>query len=258
MSKKSLERNKMLEKTIYKRQSTRSYMSTSLDQKTLEEIKNFGEQAKPLNSDIKVTFKIVGPESIKSILAWRSPYYIAIFSEEKNNYLNNIGFIFQQFDLYLQSIGLASCWVGIGKFSGAGQKDVFQDAIVIDNDLKFIILLAFGSAKDNHGERSIEQFKRKTLVEISDYPDERLEAARLAPSAMNSQPWYFSHDNNIIHVYSINQNIAKRIVLSYMNKIDIGIALAHLYITNSNTFRLVKAKAPQQIKGYYYVCSISI
>ena len=39
--------------------------------------------------------------------------------------------------------------------------------------------------------RELSEFKRKPLAEISEGSDERLEAARLAPSGMNVQNWYF-------------------------------------------------------------------
>ncbi len=38
-----------------------------------------------------------------------------ISSENTEGYLMNIGFIFQQMDLYLSSIGLGSCWLGMAK-----------------------------------------------------------------------------------------------------------------------------------------------
>ena len=37
--------------------------------------------------------------------------------------LENAGFIFQQVDLYIQSLGLGSCWVGLGRPKGAAVKN---------------------------------------------------------------------------------------------------------------------------------------
>ena len=47
----------------------------------------------------------------------------------------------------------------------------------------------------------------KRLSKISDIEDERLIPAQLAPSAINSQPWYFKHTSDGFDVYQIKQNI---------------------------------------------------
>ena len=57
--------------------------------------------------------------------------------------------------------------------------------------------------------RDIDGFKRKALLEISDNCDERLRVAQLAPSAINSQPWYFKHSDDGFDVYQYKQNILK-------------------------------------------------
>lgn len=44
-------------------------------------------------------------------------------------------------------------------------------------------------------------FKRKSMEQITDRPDAKLEPARLAPSAVNSQPWFFAHEGDTIHVW---------------------------------------------------------
>ena len=48
--------------------------------------------------------------------------------------------------------------------------------------------------------RNVSDFKCKSLTEISEGADSRLEAARIAPSGMSSQNWFFLCTNGIIHV----------------------------------------------------------
>lgn len=48
-------------------------------------------------------------------------------------------------------------------------------------------MIAFGKAIDNPF-RNLNEFNRRSLNEISNVTDSQLEAARLAPSSMNSQP----------------------------------------------------------------------
>lgn len=89
--------------------------------------------------------------------------------------------------------------------------------------------------------------------QITDKADPRLEPARLAPSAVNSQPWYFTREGNAIHVYCTQTGIA-----GYMNRIDMGIALAHLYVANEKSFRFLKADKVPEVSGYGYSGSIII
>lgn len=75
-----------LQDTIYKRQSIRSYADTPLDDETLDEIRDFIDNAKELNPNIKWTYEILPAENMSSMMRWKAPYYLAIFSEEKENY----------------------------------------------------------------------------------------------------------------------------------------------------------------------------
>jgi hypothetical protein len=63
---------------------------------------------------------------------------------------------------------------------------------------------------DNVPERTAADFKRKPMNELSDQPDDRLEALRLAPSATNSQPWYVTHDGDTLHLYREELGIIKQ------------------------------------------------
>ena len=103
-----------LKETIYKRQSIRKYDKAPLSAESLDGLRKFIDNAKVLNPDIKWSYDIVGPENVRMLQRFKSPHYLLMFSEPKQNYLQNIGFIFQQVDLYLQSNGIGSCWIGAG------------------------------------------------------------------------------------------------------------------------------------------------
>jgi nitroreductase len=183
---------------------------------------------------------------VRGLFAVKAPHYLIISSEAKERYLPNAGFMLQQMDLYLQSIGLGSCWLG-------GAKPPAKSNLPLD----FVILLAFGKPQASP-HRSLSEFKRKPLSEISDTADQRLEPARLAPSAINSQPWYFVSDGNIFHVYRMKYGAVKAMIYERMNKIDIGIALAHLFVENNGTFRFFTSATPKQLKGHEYIGSVEI
>ena len=73
-----------------------------------------------------------------------------------------------------------------------------------------IITMAFGKPAQPL-YRDVSEFKRKLLSDISEGTDDRLEAARLAPSGMNKQNWYFVADNGKIHCYR------KKLLLGFMD-----------------------------------------
>ena len=230
-----------LQEMIYHRSSCRSFTGEPVSEELLQSVRAF--PMKPLYPDIKVHWDILPRSQVKCICPWTTPQVICVYSEEKEGYLENVGFMFQQMDLYLQTLGLGVCWLGLGKMNEKTAEKI--------PGMKFVIMLAFGNPKGDFLRHDGKGFKRKSLEKISDEPDARLEPARLAPSSVNSQPWYFTHAGDILHVYRGGRPIAK-----YMNNIDTGIALAHLYVANEDTFRFRKMDNVPPIAGYEYIGSI--
>lgn len=236
-----------LHEMIYKRKSCRSFTGTPVTDEVLKTMKQL--DMTPLSPEIKVHWEIVPREQVKCLCPWTTPQLITIYSEKKDGYLENVGFLFQQMDLYLQSLGLGVCWLGMGRLDS-------QSARKIDG-MEFVIMLAFGYPKGNAQRANIGEFKRKALAEIADREDPRLEPARLAPSSVNSQPWYFTHEDDVIHVYCASKGLLKS-ALSEMNQIDVGIALAHLYTVNPHAFCFFKTEKDRKVKGYGYIGSVTL
>lgn len=228
-----------LEEQIYIRKSCRKYSDDEID---MNLIHDFMSSVRPLNEDINYRYEILTRDEVSRKNRWSAPYYLALYSEKKENYAENIGFIFQQLSLYLQSMGIGSCWVGIDS-----PKDRSSD---------FVIAISFG--RSGKMTRNRDSFRRKKLAEISDTEDERLIPAQLAPSAINTQPWFFKHCKDGFDVYQSKQNILKRQLLKRWNPIDMGIALAHMYVANPETFEFYVKRDFEDIKGHSYIGSIKI
>ena len=224
-----------LQEMIFHRKSCRSFMNKPLEPEMMEKVLSF--EPKPLYPDIKVRMDIVSRDKVKCICPWTTPQVITIYSEETEGYLENIGFLFQQMDLYLQTLGLGVCWLGLGQMNPRTTQPV--------EGMKFVIMMAFGYPKGDQLRHDRKGFKRKSLEQIADRTDPKLEPARLAPSAVNSQSWYFTHEGNAIHVYCSKKG----------TRLDAGIALAHLYVSNEESFRFFKAENVQDLTGYHYIGS---
>ena len=242
-----------LAQLISRRKSTRSFSMEPVAETELQQIRDFIAGCRPLVPGIRVRAEIIGIDSVRCILPWKTPHYVAIFTEDTPLALENVGFLFQQVELFIQSLGLGTCWLGMGKLDPRGSSAP-QEA----DGLQFAMMIAFGRPKGTLFRSSAAEFRRKALHEISDRPDPRLEPARLAPSSVNSQPWFFIHDGDDIHALCALQGILSKSVLGKMNRIDMGIALAHLYLSHPESFRFFSAAQPPVKKGYSYIGSIGL
>lgn len=234
---------------IFLRKSVRSYTNEPVTPELLAKI--YAMELTPLYPEIAVRWEIVGRDQVKCICPWTTPQVITIYSQKAEGDLENIGFLFQQLELRLQAMGLGVCWLGMGQLNQ-------QAAPNRQDDMQFRIMLAFGHPKGHALREGPQEFRRKTLSQIADHPDERLEPARLAPSSVNSQPWYFTHDGGCLHVYCTTAGLLQSKARQDMNRIDIGIALAHLWISNPDTFRFFRTENAPVKKKYLYIGTITL
>jgi len=219
-----MENYNILFDSIFKRKSVRKYKSSKLTQEMLEQINDFIKQIIPLYEEIKVDFVIVSDNELISSHQNKAPHYIYAYSEEKHGSAENIGFLMQQISLFLTSNGLGSCWLG----SGSPKKEYKTQS-----GLEYQVMLSFGLPDEDVFRDNMKLFKRKTLEQITEIDNIvfLMEAVRLAPSAINTQPWHFSGTANNIIVSRKLPNPISGLVLNKVNKFDMGIALCHLWLS---------------------------
>ncbi|MCL1974925.1 MAG: nitroreductase [Firmicutes bacterium] len=227
---------------IQKRKSIRKYDLTPVDTAILEKVQAQIDKVKPLYPDIKYSVEIVN--KIKGVFNnVRAPHYLIFGSEEKEGSLENIGFIGQQLNLYFAESGLGCCWLGGAKSQGLEA-----------SALPYVICMAFGKpAEPLH--RILSEFKRKPLQEISQGNDDRLEACRLAPSAVNAQNWYFIAEKGKIHCYRKKSDSLLGFIYNRLHCIDMGIALYHIAIESEN-FNFVKENDITVLKEHIYMGTV--
>jgi nitroreductase len=226
---------------IRKRKSIRKYSTEPLDTAKLEWIQEQIAAVTPLYPNIRYSVEIVS--KTKGLFNVKAPHYLIFSSEEMDGYCENIGFIGQQLDLALSANGIGTCWLGASK-PIENQKSA----------LSYVIAISFGTPNEPL-HRSLSEFKRKPLSAISEGEDPRLEAARLAPSAMNSQNWFFAADGGKIHCYRKKINPIAGLIYNRMNQIDMGIAIYHI-AAESDGFKFSKSKVAPERKGYVYTGTV--
>lgn len=213
-----------LYRMIFKRKSFHLFRNVGdlkITEDELADIENYFNKIKHLDDTIKVKMKIV---SNSTTCHRGQEYCILFYSENKDNYLQNIGYIGEQLDLYLVSKDIGTLWFGIGKVK---EKKI--------DDLDFVIMMAI------HKIDSLDKFrkdmfksKRKEIKEMwsGDSYLDIADIVRFAPSACNSQPWMVEATSNELKVYRYRKEGKRGIMpknkITYYNQIDIGIFLCFL------------------------------
>lgn len=233
---------------IYRRRSVRSYREEPVDAALLAQIDDYVKTLQPL-PDTKVEARRISTAQARFLQKWKTPHAFVFFAEDTEQALVSVGFMFQQLDLYLQTLGLGACWVGLGWLN---------EDVPVPEGMRVAVMMPFGMPDAVPYRTYPQDFKRKSMAEITDMPDDRLEVVRIAPSATNSQPWFITHDADTLHVYREKLGGIKQRTLGKMNPIDIGIALAHLYVTNPDTFRFWRADTPPEKDGFLYMGSVCL
>lgn len=226
---------------IRKRKAVRKYDLAPLDAVTLEKVRVQIESVKPLYPEIHYSIEIVN--HVKGMVNVKAPHYLILRSENADGAYENIGYIGQQMDLFFSGSELGSCWLGMAKPKEEGK-----------SVLPYAVSMAFGKP-DEAVHRELSGFHRKPLSEISEGTDERLEAARLAPSAMNAQNWYFIAENGKIHCYRKKSKGLFRSVYDKLHGIDMGIALYHI-AEESEKFSFLKETDVPERNGYIYMGTV--
>lgn len=168
--------------------------------------------------------------------------YVGVTIPEDEHAMEALGYAFEQFVLYATSLGLGTCWLG-----GTFNRSAFAAAMEIRDEELFPILSPIGYPAEK--KSFSEKLMRRTIGADKREPWEKrffkgdfsaplheeeagdfrvpLEMLRLAPSAVNKQPWRVVVDGNRVHFFE------KRIAGSGkidMQRIDVGIAICHFHL----------------------------
>lgn len=211
---------------LFKRRSFHLFRGIGTDRITPDELAEIGKvypSLKTLDPQIRTAIRTVPAEQVR--FKRDAEYCILIYSEKKDNYLMNAGYIGEQLDLYLTRMNIGTLWFGIGK----------PDIPEYDG-LSYVIMIAIHKVNDETKFRKdMYKAKRKPLNEIWTGDDPGIaEVSRFAPSACNSQPWSVKNENGVLSVSRYRKpgriGIMPAASVSYFNRIDIGIFLCFLEI----------------------------
>ena len=210
---------------IFKRKSFhlfRNIGSESLMPRDIENILEMYKTFSPLWQDIKTAIRIVPADQTSCKRG--AQYCILLYSEKKSGYLQNIGYLGEQLDLYLVSENIGTLWLGVGKTEEAQ----FEG-------LDFVIMIAIAKVDDEAKFRKdMFKSKRKPIQEI--WSGRQIpgvtDIVRFAPSACNTQPWMVECTDSGLDIYRYKKRGKRGIMpadrVSFYNQIDTGIFLCFL------------------------------
>ena len=252
-----------LYEAIFHRRSIRAFDMSPLPDDLVAGVRAFADRVEPLDPSVRYEFVLRREADVRNLLPNEAPHYLCLYSEKKGHYLMNAGYVLQQVDLFLSASGLGSCWLGIAKPNERTVAKTTKSPEDKRNGLDYVIMLAFGRATVPLHRTGPAEFSRRSLGSIADRASLKgfagtsglpgvealLEPVRLAPSAVNSQPWHFSGDADAIVVSREKLNLLKEAYMGRLNQIDVGIALCHLELSLAHlgkcaAFDFEKSPAP--------------
>jgi len=225
------------------RVARRSFDYAELTSDSLAQIQTICQEFRPF-SHVRAELSIKSPEKVFKGFPFGSimkvtgaPAFIALIGDKEDPNVNEkVGYLGEGIILEATAIGLATCWVG-----GFFHRDIAEAFIGAGEDERVFAVTPIGHAleKFSFKEKIMKGFskgpKRKPIAEIVsgleqvDWPNwmqTALEAARLAPSANNMQPWRFYLEPKSITI-SVNKPEA---LFGMFKRIDCGIALLHIEV----------------------------
>ena len=188
--------------------------------------------------------------------AVRAPVYLVLRAERKNFSLQNCGYLGELAVLWLTARGVATCW------QGSAQVDPNED---FHGSLPYVTCIALGYGEDAFrapGEEPERREAEKVIFNRVPEYDPILEAARIAPSSFNRQPWAFvSDDRARLHLFRKKSLLANP-VTEFHQCVDCGAALAHLEVAAEAAgyapeFQRLKPE-PSFRRGLVYQCSLQL
>ncbi len=232
---------------IRNRRSVRTYDGRGLDKNDLEKLTSFAQTIENPYK-IPVDFKLMNAKEhgLNCPVTVGTDLFVGGKIKCTDNASVAFGYSFEMFVLYAQSIGIGTVWLG-----GTMNRSAFEQAMELDADEIMPCASALGypakkmSLRESMMRKGVKADERLPFEELFfdgsfDTPltkekagqwTEALEMVRLAPSAVNKQPWRVVVADNAVHFYLKRSKGFTRTSTLDMQMIDIGIALCHFDLT---------------------------
>lgn len=209
-----------LEEAISSRHSVRQYQNKPLEAEIIAELQS---EIDACNATSGMNIQLVTnePKAFDSFMAHYGKFsgvtsYLALIGKNDSELDEKCGYFGERLALRAQQLGLNSCWVAMSY-----QK--IKSAYVVGNGEKLCLVIALGYGKTQgvaHKSKTPAEVV-KTDVGTPDWFKKGVEAALLAPTAMNQQKFSFALSGNKVTV---------KAGMGFYAKVDLGIVKYHFEI----------------------------
>jgi hypothetical protein len=219
-----------LYQAILARRSVRRYTGAALDQDKLAQVEQAMQRVDPLipENNFQVLFHdgmLKDKDFVTSMGAYgyivTPPHAIAPYTTGKRHPLVDLGYRVEQIVVRLTALNVGTCYIG-----NLSRESANRGRLGLPVDSRCGALLVFGSPAKSAGDRAIDSVIRLIARCDTRLPVEQIffhgtfdnpglppqglspiiTAARLAPSAVNAQPWRFLWQDERLHLFVIRQN----------------------------------------------------
>jgi nitroreductase len=221
---------------IFLRHSQRKYSGEVPDEEVTTGIERVCNEFKPFPGARAVLVREPANDVFKGAIGpyffkvTEAPYYIAFIADMKATNIQAItGYLGEGVILEATSLGLNTCWIG-----GFFRRESVMKQMDLQDSERVLAITPIGYSKEEVDRVGVssKQYRRKIVeklvvngeLENNKWTKSAIEAARIAPSAANRQPWRFQvRDRSII--VSSNSN---REGFDVSRRLDCGIAMLHI------------------------------
>ncbi len=232
---------------IRKRRSVRTYNGKTLDTDTKQKLAGFMETIEnPFQIPVAYKFLEAKEHGLTCPVVTGTELFVGGKIENVPNASVAFGYSFETLILYAQSIGVGTVWLG-----GTMNREAFEAAMELgENEIMpcastlgyTVAKMSFRESMMRKAIKADERLPFGQLFFDGDFGTplttqkagkiaELLEMVRLAPSAVNKQPWRVVIIDNTAHFYLKRSKGFGANAKLDMQMIDMGIALCHFALT---------------------------
>jgi len=231
-----------MEKLVHERRSVRTFDGRELTETDKEKLCAF---IKTIDNPYRlpIEFKLLPKMGCPVVVG--TDLHIGAKIKNAPHMNEAFGYAFETMVLYAQSLGIGTVWIG-----GTMDRGAFEKAMELAEDEVMPCVSPLGypaekmSVREKMMRAGVKADSRFSFEEIAfqnsfDTPLTTdaagklflpIETVRLAPSAVNKQPWRIVVADNVVHFYlQRSKNFSGGRI--DMQKIDMGIALCHFALT---------------------------
>ncbi len=236
-----------IEESIRNRRSVRTYDGREISKEIIETLKAFIKTIRnPYEIPVEFEFLSEKETGLDCYVVSGTDCYVGGKIRDIPHANEAFGYSFEMLVLYAKSLGIGTVWLG-----GMMNRSAYELAMRLAKDemVPCAIALGYSAAKMSDKERTMRKrlkaderqpFEELFFERSFDTPlmKERagrfsypLEMVRLAPSAINMQPWRIVVCDNVAHFYLRRSDKFSPGAID-IQKVDIGIALCHFELAS--------------------------